>query len=247
MSIASEITRLQGVKANILQAISDKGVIVPAGSALDDCPGLIGSIPTGSSLPNGYVQIGNHVYKTVIIGSLEIITENLDYKFSGLNITTTISANPNGCYYDNDESTYGINATYHCGMLYNWYAIKYLEDNKSTLLPSGWRTMTQNDWEAIKTDVGDANLNKIKAWDSQVKAGFPSSWNGTNELGLTLIPSGRYDGAFGSLGSTLMIGFLTENGGNYRCRVVGSASTFPYGYDFNKKNLSSIRLVKDVT
>jgi hypothetical protein len=44
MSIASEITRLQGVKADILQAISDKGVVVPAGSALDDCPGLIGDI-----------------------------------------------------------------------------------------------------------------------------------------------------------------------------------------------------------
>lgn len=44
MSIASEITRLQGVKSDILQAISDKGVTVPAGSALDDCPGLIASI-----------------------------------------------------------------------------------------------------------------------------------------------------------------------------------------------------------
>ena len=47
MSIASEITRLQGVKSDILQAISDKGVVVPAGSALDDCPGLIASISGG--------------------------------------------------------------------------------------------------------------------------------------------------------------------------------------------------------
>lgn len=47
MSIASEITRLQGVKSNILQAISDKGVDVPAGSALDDCPDLIASISGG--------------------------------------------------------------------------------------------------------------------------------------------------------------------------------------------------------
>ena len=44
MSIASEITRLQGVKSDILTAIADKGVTVPAGSALDDCPGLIGDI-----------------------------------------------------------------------------------------------------------------------------------------------------------------------------------------------------------
>lgn len=54
MSIASEITRLQGVKSDILQAISDKGVTVPAGSALDDCPGLIADIPTGAEpFPDG--------------------------------------------------------------------------------------------------------------------------------------------------------------------------------------------------
>ena len=56
MSIASEITRLQGVKSDILQAIANKGVTVPAGSALDDCPALIASIPTGGSLPAGYQQ-----------------------------------------------------------------------------------------------------------------------------------------------------------------------------------------------
>lgn len=49
MSIASEISRLQGVKADILDAISAKGVTVPAGSALDDCPGLIADISGGGS------------------------------------------------------------------------------------------------------------------------------------------------------------------------------------------------------
>ena len=47
MSIASEITRLQGVKTDILQAISDKGVEVPSGSMLADCPNLIASISGG--------------------------------------------------------------------------------------------------------------------------------------------------------------------------------------------------------
>lgn len=49
MSIASEITRLQNVRADILQAIADKGVTVPADSTFDDCPGLIASISSGSS------------------------------------------------------------------------------------------------------------------------------------------------------------------------------------------------------
>lgn len=58
MSIASEITRLQGVKSDILQAISDKGVVVPAGSALDDCPGLIASISGGGGdVPEGYERL----------------------------------------------------------------------------------------------------------------------------------------------------------------------------------------------
>ena len=47
MTIASEITRLQGVKSNILRAIADKGVDVPAVAALADCPELIASISGG--------------------------------------------------------------------------------------------------------------------------------------------------------------------------------------------------------
>lgn len=63
MSIASEITRLQGVKSDILTAIADKGVTVPADSALDDCPGLIGDIEQGGgdipTVPYGIeLQIG---------------------------------------------------------------------------------------------------------------------------------------------------------------------------------------------
>lgn len=52
MSIASEITRLQGVKSDILQAIRNKGVTVPAGSALANCPGLIASI--SGDFPEGF-------------------------------------------------------------------------------------------------------------------------------------------------------------------------------------------------
>lgn len=44
MSIQSEITRLQGVKSEILSSIAAKNVIVPPGAALADCPGLIASI-----------------------------------------------------------------------------------------------------------------------------------------------------------------------------------------------------------
>ena len=61
MSIASEISRLQGVKSDILQAISDKGVTVPAGSTLADCPSLIASISGGGGgggdIPEDYDRL----------------------------------------------------------------------------------------------------------------------------------------------------------------------------------------------
>lgn len=53
MSIASEISRLYGVKADILRAISDKGVEVPSGSKLAACPGLIASISSGGGVDTG--------------------------------------------------------------------------------------------------------------------------------------------------------------------------------------------------
>lgn len=83
MSIASEITRLQGVKSDILQAISDKGVVVPVGSALDDCPGLIAAIEQGDDveLPPGYTQVsGVRCTDNSPSGSSgQILTTSVDY------------------------------------------------------------------------------------------------------------------------------------------------------------------------
>ena len=47
MSVASEITRLNGAKADIIQAITDKGVTVPSSAKLDDMAQLIASITGG--------------------------------------------------------------------------------------------------------------------------------------------------------------------------------------------------------
>lgn len=47
MSIASEIERLSGVRSDIFNSITNKGVTVPAGSTFSSCPSLINSIVTG--------------------------------------------------------------------------------------------------------------------------------------------------------------------------------------------------------
>lgn len=56
MSIASEISRLQGAKADIKTAIEGKGVTVPSATKIDGYADLVDAIPQGST-PTGTKQI----------------------------------------------------------------------------------------------------------------------------------------------------------------------------------------------
>jgi hypothetical protein len=64
MSIASEIQRLQGVRADIFDAITSKGVSVPSGSKLSDCPDLIASITGGGGAIQKIVQPVESFYQS---------------------------------------------------------------------------------------------------------------------------------------------------------------------------------------
>jgi hypothetical protein len=126
MSIASEITRLQGVKSDILTAIADKGVTVPAGSALDDCPGLIGDIEQGGGglvLPElTEVQIGNQVW-------------------SGENVNVPMLSS---CVTFNNTSSYWLPKQSQSYNIHNAIRISYMYNN-------GWRVPKLNEIEALKT------------------------------------------------------------------------------------------------
>ena len=64
MSIASEIQRLQGVRTNIFDAITNKGVTVPSGAKLADCPDLISQITGGGiSTPVPDVLTNEGIFK----------------------------------------------------------------------------------------------------------------------------------------------------------------------------------------
>lgn len=135
MSIASEITRLQGVKSDILQAISDKGVTVPSGSALDDCPGLIASISGGGGIPNKihqdfvYKNILGKMYKCVEISDKVFFpVQNLDYIDESITHTdnfSQVSSVPACAYYDYAQT--GDN-----GFFYNNSAISYIDSIKTS-------------------------------------------------------------------------------------------------------------------
>jgi hypothetical protein len=70
MSIASEITRLQGVKSNILDAIAAKGVSVPSGAKLADCPELISLISGGGGFE------ADNVVNIVPINKMVVVDAN---------------------------------------------------------------------------------------------------------------------------------------------------------------------------
>lgn len=305
MSIASEITRLQGVKTNILQAISDKGVEVPSGSMLADCPNLIASISGGGGVPylknimptagvkvvdeSGYIggdffgvyypsatyynnfavvipgadysdmglgtvtfvdtttTIGGRVYRTVTIGGVTWLAENLDYKFSGCGIGGgDTPSTPNAWYYNNDEGTYGIDGTKKCGLLYNWHAVKLLNDNKSELIP-GWHVPTDAEWEALANAVGGTRVagTVLKARDGAADGSWPTNWNGADEFGFGVLPAGLYASKFINVGSDARFWASTEYSSSnsyYRDFDTGSSISSAV---FGKSNGFSVRLVKD--
>lgn len=299
MSIASEITRLQGVKSNILDAIVAKGVSVPSGAMLDDCPALISSISGGGSFDidnivnivpidkmvvvdaNGYIgfdltnyfqtrgatfyynyailsagdnfsdkglgqvtfftpagnTIGGRTYRSVIIGGKEWLAENLDFKFSGLAFgqNGTSSSEPRGNYVQNNSSSYG-----KYGILYNWIAVKYLEDNKSSLIP-GWHVPTTAEWDALATAVGGTSVagTKLKSTTDW------SSGAGTDDYGFSALPAGLYYGSFNGLGSDALFWTATENDS-----IGAYDQYFNTGASMNLSNSQkssqySVRLVKD--
>lgn len=145
-----------------------------------------------------FVEIGGRRYPVVKIGNQLWMAENLDYKWTGLTIGGSYDPyeeNPHAWYYNNDEATYGIDGTYKCGLLYNWFAADYLEVNKATLLPDGWHVPTSIEFDTLATTVGGTSNagKKLKALDDSVLSNWPSGWNGTDEYGFKVLPSGRYD------------------------------------------------------
>lgn len=307
MSITSQITRLQGVKADILRAIAGRGVEVPSDSMLADCPNLIASISGGGGdvgapylkniMPttgvkvvdkNGYIggnflgvyypngnyynnfavvipgadysneglgtvtfidnttTIGGRVYRTVTINGVTWLAENLDYKFSGCGIGGGTTSTPNAWYYNNDEATYGIDGTRKCGLLYNWYAVKLLNDNRSDLIP-GWHVPTRAECDSLANSVGGTSVagTRLKSLDGAADGRWPTDWNGTDDYGFGILPAGRYSGRFTDLGSKAYTWSSTEHDSSNAYYLVFDTSYSVYSAGDYKWLGNSIRLVKD--
>ena len=181
--------------------------------------------------------IGGRTYRTVIIGGKEWLAENLDFKFSGLAVgqSGTSSSEPRGNYYLNDSSSYG-----KYGILYNWLAVKYLEDNKTSLIP-GWHVPTTAEWDALATAVGGTSVagTKLKSttdWSSSA---------GTDDYGFSALPAGYYNGNFFACGSNAGFWTATESSSSSASRRSFDTGTSMGLINGGKNYQYSVRLVKD--
>ena len=201
----------------------------------------------------GKVTIGGREYKTTKIGNQEWLAENLDYKFDvngsqipiGGNYDT--EATPHAWYYNNNETDYGINGTYKCGLLYNWYAAKYLEDNKNTLLPSGWHVPTKSEVNSLLSSVG-SSAKPYFATNNSVTSNFPQV-NGIDSISLSLLPSGDRYTSFRYMGSNMALWLASQVDGTGSCvwYALNSGDSFHVETGYSNSLGYSLRLVKDAT
>jgi uncharacterized protein (TIGR02145 family) len=186
--------------------------------------------------------IGGRVYRTVTIGGVTWLAENLDYKFSGCGIGGSGSpTTPNAWYYDNDENNYGIDGK-NCGLLYNWYAVKLLNDNRNDLIP-GWHVPTNAEWTNLFNEVGGDNVAGTRLKSNDVS--WASSWGGTDDFGFSVLPAGRYlDTGFVRIGSVARYWTMTNNGNFADNPGFNENAPITQNSDF-KYFGASVRLVKD--
>ena len=187
--------------------------------------------------PQDTVTIGGRKYKTVKIGNQTWLAENLDYKWEGLTFPKAMGEvhTQGALYYNNDEATYGVNGKKY-GLLYNWHAAKYLNDNKSTLLPDGWRVATSSDFNTLFNAVESVDaLRSVSGW---------SQGSGNNESGFNAYPSGKcsYSCRFIDIEGWFACANQANNQWGWNANITKTTKTVSL---MTKWEAMSIRLVKD--
>lgn len=206
-------------------------------------------IPEPEPEPDPTAIIGGRSYRVVEMPDGNIwLAENLDYKFEvdgsqipiGVSFDTQITT-PSAWYYDNDEAMYGIDGERKCGLLYNWYAVEYLNNNKDTLIP-GWHVPTNDEWSALTSAIGSNANPKLKALDTD----WYTEWNGTDDYGFSVLPGSYFTGSFITIGKYASFWCSTErDSDNSYYRDFSRVGTSVYWGWVSKYGGRSLRLVKD--
>lgn len=205
----------------------------------------------------GTVRIGGRLYRTITMDNQEWLAENLDYKFeyNGEPLPVNGSGTPStpaAWYYARNEESYGIDGTYKCGLLYNGYAVDYLEANKATLLPSGWHVPSKSEWETMQEHIGGSSVGgtKLKAIPGSLDGNWPSeSWGGTDDYEFTAYPGGEmWGGDFHDIGVAAQFWTTTVKTGSYVWGYMLLETSPAVGEIASQKTFAnSIRLVKTLS
>lgn len=163
------------------------------------------------SSDSNFIEIGGRKYPIVQIGNQWWMAENLDYAFSGL------SVDQDSCYEDglkanhwyNDEATYGYNGLKY-GLLYNHGTLNYIIQHYRDLgIPEGWRVPSYEDAQSFISAIGGSNSTSAKKVKtaSGWYTGTGVDYNGTNELKMSIVPSGKANRSAQGGGGFKNIGF----------------------------------------
>ena len=178
----------------------------------------------------GYVVHG------VEIGTQTWSDRNLDLTFDGLQFNiSTVDAVPTAYYNSNSfKKNYGL--------LYNWYAIKYINDNADRLIP-GWHIATESDYSTLFSYIGGQSqcYNKLRSivWSS-----------GTDSYLFSALPSG-YGNPTSSpkcqqVGNEINLGTSTEvSNTTYKVYLIKPSENSTFNH--TKGLGTAVRLVRDVT
>lgn len=209
-----------------------------------------GSVKVWSSAPpQTFTVIGGKTYPTVTLpDGHEWLALNLDYAWTGLSVPTSsasLKTSPQAVYYDYDETTYGWEGLQR-GLLYNYYAVSYLETNKATLCP-GWHVPTIDEYDALVTALGGYSYG----YTLKSTTGWADNGNGTDEYGFAGYPSGQFLGSFWKIDTNLYLWSQTATTDAWgkptdaRGKSFSSTSNSISGSSESPKNQNSVRLIKD--
>jgi len=160
--------------------------------------------------------------KTVKIGNLTWMAENLNYAPSGGN---------SWCYNDME---------YNCkkfGRLYDW-------NTANAVCPAGWRLPDTSEWNTLVNAAGGDSVagKKLKS-----KYGWYNNGNGTDYYGFSALPGGWYTGGGFNLADYQGYWWTVDelDGENAYSRDMGNSYDYVGGRADSKGYGYSVRCVKD--
>ena len=160
-----------------------------------------------------------------------VLTIHVMSSQSGSYDSTNLSYGPyNSLDFNSNSSRNSRNS----GLLYNWYAAKYLNDNKSTLLPEGWRVPTYSDINNLYSNGGNNGVD-LRSKD----------WTGNDKYGLNFMKVGYgYSTSFYDIGYGYYYAWSSDQYNSSQGRVLGLGRSYGYTSSDTKTYYYPIRLVR---